>query len=318
MSLRLTSSVFWSSVAARNGPGVSGLKQPFSVAPKPTGREFGKSHGVSPARFSSTRHRWNESNTLWQKWGRGRFGDGVAPPTCRVCVVCATRLEIHAVTHRSVPVWGQPSTGALDVKNPEPQPRNYMRWKPVTTRPGCQGPVGQWGAQRTDVRRNRLAGPPREKLLQTPRAPAPAPDNTPHHKGTGALRRRGHSELVFRKRAFSATYRLKKFLQSSAQNFIYSKMLICPQTSCFAKYTTRLLQQGCGFRAWVLPSLLGPGTSCRVPSSVVTVHHGRRVGSLPAQAAGQALVRRVCDGGLGHGRRTGGKSGARCGARPDC
>lgn len=51
-------------------------------------------------------------------------------------------------------------------------------------------------------------------------------------------------------------------------------MLIYPQTSCFAKNIALLLEQGCGFRVWVLPPLLNAGMLCPVLSPVVIIHYG--------------------------------------------
>lgn len=57
----------------------------------------------------------------------------------------------------------------------------------------------------------------------------------------------------------------------SWQNFIYSKMLIYPQTSCWAKCIALLLQQGCVFWWWVLPSPLSVA-GCVLFSLLWTLH----------------------------------------------
>lgn len=56
--------------------------------------------------------------------------------------------------------------------------------------PGSRGASGAT-AHRREEEEGQFAGLPREKLLQASQALALAPDNTPYHKGTRALSKKG-------------------------------------------------------------------------------------------------------------------------------
>lgn len=105
-------------------------------------------------------------------------------------------------------------------------------------------------------------------------------------------------------------------------------MLIYPQTSCFAKHIALLLEQGCGFRVWVLSPLLNAGMLCPVLSLVVVAHYGGerelslglspRTGiSQPESGGRQALVYgALAEDWAVRRKRICGKSGAHCAAQP--
>lgn len=105
-------------------------------------------------------------------------------------------------------------------------------------------------------------------------------------------------------------------------------MLIYPQTSCFAKHIALLLEQGCGFRVWVLSPPLNAGMLCPVLSLVVVAHYGSErelsLGlssstgiSQPESCSRQALVYGpLAEDWASRRRRICGKSGAHCPAQP--
>ena len=219
-----------------------------------------------------------------------------APYMSWVCIVYITRLEInHSLV--SLKVWGQPSVGALDFKNFWAS-FNGTVWSDSLAEKdfiwGAGVQVGQWG-HATRARRGTgsawLVYPGRSfsQLFMLWFKPLTVSLSHPSPRCEGCLWNKGLTELVLGK-CGKVSFCHPQLKLHSLQNFIYSKVLIYPQTSCFAKYTTLLLEQGCGFRVWVVPFLLNAGRLCLSLSLLVPAHDGRQVGIQPglSSSSGQS------------------------------
>ena len=241
-----------------------------------------------------------------------------APYMWCVCIVYVTRLEInHSLV--SLKVWGQPSVGALDFKNLWASFNGTVWSDSLAEKDFIQGAgvqVGQWG-HATRARRGTgsawLVCPGRSfsQLFMLWFKPLTVSLSHPSPRCEGCLWNKGLTQLVLGK-CGKVSFCHPQLKLHSLQNFIYSKVLIYPQTSCFAKYTTLLLEQGCGFRVWVVPFLLNAGRLRLGLSLVVPAHDGRQVGIQPALSSSsgqsqceacwrQAFVWRISPGAPGCG-----------------